>query len=299
MIESMSAAAILGECPVWSEAEQVLFWTDIDGRKLHRLDPSTGDSQTHEMSGRVGSFVLTETPGLLLCAIEHELVWFDWASEGETPWITVEDPDLGNRLNDGRCDSAGRYIVGTMWPDSRSGQATGHLYQIDSTGSVSILESNVGVPNGLVFDDERRRMYWTDTHTQLVHVWDYDVDSGERSNKRLFYDFTDDPGFPDGACLDADGCYWSAAVYGWELVRITPDGLVDRRIELPVQKPSMPAFGGADLQTLFVTTIGAGGSLPSENAKDGFESGALLAVDAGVTGLPEPVVADQRSDLLA
>ena len=288
--KAVDFASALGECPVWSVVEQVLYWADIDGKMIHRLDPSSGMTESKSLPGRPGSFVLTAQPETLLVATEHQLGWFEWASGEVTPWVDVEPAERGNRLNDGRCDSAGRYIVGTMWPDSGSRQASGGLYQVDSTGSIVQWESEVGVPNGLVFDDARERMYWTDTHTQIIYVWDYDVDTGRRTNKRMFYDMTNDPGYPDGACLDAEGCYWSASVYGWELLRITPDGVVDRRIELPVQKPSMPAFGGSDLSTLYVTSIGDGGSTPSEPGRDGFTAGSLLALAVRVQGLPEPVV---------
>jgi len=205
-----------------------------------------------------------------------------------TPFTVVEDASAGNRLNDGRCDPAGRYVVGTMHPSPEESHFVGSLYSIDRTGAVSLLETEVGVPNGLVFDPDRSRMYWTDTLRHVIWVWDYDLDTGMRRNKRVFFDYdaNDDVlGLPDGACLDVDGCYWSASVEGWALIRITPEGTVDRRIDLPVQKPTMPAFGGADLSTLYVTSIGDGNG---NEDPSGVPAGALLAVDAGVGGLPEP-----------
>ena len=160
----------------------------------------------------------------------------------------------------------------------------GFLWQIEPDGTARLLQSEIGVTNGIAFDAERSRMYFTDTLTEIVYRYDYDLDTGARSNPQPFLDYRELPGKPDGGCVDADGCYWSASVYGWALVRVTPDGAIDRRIELPVEKPSMPAFGGSDLDTLYVTTIGAGGSFPSEPAHDGFEAGCLLALDVGVAG---------------
>jgi sugar lactone lactonase YvrE len=129
-------------------------------------------------------------------------------------------------------------------------------------------------------------MYWTDTQAQVIWAFDYDVHTGAASNRRAFFEAADLPGKPDGACVDADGCYWLACVYGWSVVRITPDGRVDRTIELPVEKPSMPAFAGPNLDTLVVTSISSGGRRPAAPGQP--EAGALLAVDVGVTGLPEP-----------
>jgi sugar lactone lactonase YvrE len=283
-----SVVASLGECPVWSGDEQALYWEDIDGRAIHRYDPATDATDTRDLPGRPGSFVLSAKPGRFLVAMETELVWLDWATGLLTPFTVVEDASAGNRLNDGRCDPAGRYVVGTMHPSPEESHFVGSLYSIDRTGAVSLLETEVGVPNGLVFDPDRSRMYWTDTLRHVIWVWDYDLDTGMRRNKRVFFDYdaNDDVlGLPDGACLDVDGCYWSASVEGWALIRITPEGTVDRRIDLPVQKPTMPAFGGADLSTLYVTSIGDGNG--SENPS-GVPAGALLAVDAGVGGLPEP-----------
>lgn len=277
--------AELGECPVWSGAEQVLYWEDIDGKRIHRLDPVTGVNESRTTSGRPGSFGLTDTPGRLLVAMENELVWFDWSTGAEERWVELEHAGAGNRLNDGRCDHRGRFIVGTMYPDTTKRKSVGSLYQVEPDGSVRTIQSDIGVPNGLAFDRERDRMYFADTFTAAVWVWDYDPDTGDRSNGRVFFDYGDIRGLPDGACLDADGCYWSASVHGWAVVRITPDGTLDRRIPVPVEMPTMPAFGGSRLDTLFVTSIDG----PSQPAKGGFISGGLLAIDPGVQGQPEPL----------
>lgn len=286
-----SEIASLGECPVWSVAEQVLYWEDIEGRAIHRYDPQSRTTETRELPGRPGSFVLTEAPGRLLVAMETDLVWLDWTSGALSRFVSAEDADTGNRLNDGRCDPAGRYVVGTMHPEPELGHAQGSLYSIDSERSVDVLETDVIVPNGLVFDPVRERMYWTDTPRRTIWMWDYDLDTGTRRNKRTFFDYGAHDGvrgLPDGACLDAEGFYWSASVYGWAVTRIDPDGAVDRVIELPLQKPSMPAFGGADLSTMYVTTIGDAGLKPSEPGRDGFQPGQLLSLEPGVRGVEEP-----------
>lgn len=285
---AVTGGILLGECPLWSELEQALYWIDIDGCAVHRLDPRTGIDEARPIGARPGSCALSDTPGQLLVATEHQLVWLDWATGEVEPWFDLEDPSRGNRCNDGRVDPAGHMVVGTMWPDTGAGRSTGSLYRVDPDGSTQTLLTDLGVPNGLAFDAERGLMYFADTPTQTVLVADYDLDTGERRNVRSFLDYEPLPGKPDGACLDADGCYWSASVYGWSVIRVTPNGDIDRRVELPVEKPSMPAFGGPDLSTLYVTSIGAAGSKPSADGKDGFTPGDLMAIDVGVQGRPEP-----------
>lgn len=281
--------AALGESPVWCPEEVILYWVDIDGKTIHRHDPATGTHGTRSINGRPGSIALTSTPGRLLIASEHRLLELDWDTGAVTPFVDLEAASTGNRLNDGCCDSSGRFVVGSMCADTNAGRTTGTLHRIHHSGEVETLRTHIGVTNGLAFDVTRNRMYFADTPTERVLVFDYEPSTGALSNQRLFFDYHKYPGKPDGACVDADGCYWSASVYGWALLRITPDGDVDCRIELPIQKPSMPCFGGANLDTLFVTTIGAGGTIPSEPGRDGFEPGATLAIEGlGVKGIVEP-----------
>ena len=285
---AVDTGAALGECPVWSPAEQVLYWVDIDGRRVHRHDPVTGLDEHRDVEGRPGSIALTADPGRLLVAVEHEVVELDWPSRTVTPFAVLEDPARGNRANDGGVDPAGRFVVGTMWPDTGAGRTTGGLYRVTGDGRVETLERDLGVPNGLAFDADRGRMYTADTPTRTVLVADYDPDTGHRGTPRVFFDYGDLPGKPDGACLDADGCYWSACVRGGALIRIDPDGRLDRRIELPVGAPTMPAFGGPDLTRLYVTSIDDRDRNP---ATAGVTPGSVLVLEPGVSGRPEPVFA--------
>ncbi len=286
---AVATPALLGECPLWAPEEGLLYWLDIEGRVLHRYDPTAGTNETRGMPGRPGAAALGPNPGELIIAMEHELVRFSWDDPASLqPIRALEAARTGNRLNDGRTDPAGRFVVGSMWADPAAGKATGTLYQVDDT-DCHHLRTGVGCPNGLAFDTVRQRVYWTDTPTERIVVADYDAETGAWENERLFFDYTDLPGKPDGACIDAEGGYWSASVYGWAVIRISPEGTVDARIELPVEKPSMPAFGGPGLETLYVTTIGAGGGVPSAPGRDGFIPGSLLAIDGlGVAGVTDP-----------
>jgi len=283
----LPAGAQLGECPVWSPAEARLYWVDIDGRAVHRYDPATGLDEQRPAPGRPGSLALTATPGRLLVAVERRLAFFDWPSGAWLDWIPLEpDGGGGNRLNDGRCDPAGRFWVGSMFDPATAGRTTGLLHRIDRDGTAVTVRSAIGVSNGLAFSPDGRTMYFADTHRDTVWAYDYDLDSGDATNERVFLDFASLPGRPDGACVDEDGCYWSACVFGSMVVRVTPAGAIDRRIVVSVEKPTMPAFGGPGLSTLFITTIGGGGSHPNDRTQP--DAGGLFALDAGVKGLPEP-----------
>ncbi len=283
-------ADALGECPVWSASEEALYWADIDGKAIHRLDPSSGAVDTRVLAGRPGAFSFTGTPGRLVVGMEHQVGFVDWETATFQPFADLEPADNGNRLNDGKCDPAGRFVIGSMTEDRRAGPMTGILHRVESDGSHVELRHEIGVSNALAFDDDRDRMYWADSRTGQILVWDYEVETGARRNGRVFFDFADLPGNPDGGCLDAEGCYWSAEVRGAALTRITPEGTLDRRIELPLHMPTMPAFAGPDSSTLFVTSIGFGHG--PDQPHMGVEPGSLLVLDdVGVTGRPEPTFA--------
>ena len=281
----LTAAAQLGECPIWSPDDARLYWVDIDGRAVHRYDPSTGIDEHRRAPGRPGSFALTATRGRLLVAIEGRLAFFDWESGAWSDWIPLEPEGLGNRLNDGRCDPAGRFWVGSMFDPAVTGKATGLLHRVEPNGTAVTVKSAMGVPNGLAFAPDGHTMYLADTPREVVWAYDYDADDGQATNERVFLDFGSLPGRPDGACVDEDGGYWIACVFGSMVVRVTPAGAIDRRIRVPVEKPTMPAFGGPDLSTLFITTIGGGGSHRIDPSQP--DAGGLFAVEVGVHGLPE------------
>jgi sugar lactone lactonase YvrE len=280
------AGALLGECPLWSDLEDRLYWIDIEGEAIHRYDPASGIDERRPVPGRPGSIALTATPGRLLLAIRHELVFFEWERGTLERWIALEPEGTGNRLNDGRCDPAGRFWVGSMFDPASARRSTGMLHRIEPDGDVTTVRSGIGVSNGLAFSPDGSTMYFADTHRETVWAYDYDAATGEAVNERVFLDFGALPGRPDGACVDGDGCYWIACVYGWAVIRVTPAGAVDRRIDLPFEKPTMPAFGGPGLATLFITSIGEGGSGPSAPGQP--DAGGLFAIETGVRGLPEP-----------
>jgi L-arabinonolactonase len=281
--------ADLGECPTWSARDQRLYWVDIGNRAVYRFDPATGENERRELAVRPGSLALTGDPDRLLVAAEHQLLDMTW-STGETTVRADIEPDGDNkRLNDGRCDPAGRFWVGSMDLPSSSGQKAGMLHRFEPDGTHEVVATGVTVSNGLAFSPDGSTMYWADTGRATVWAYDFDLDSGTRTNERVFLDFSgsDLPGKPDGACVDEDGCYWVACVYGWSLLRATPDGKVDRIIELPIERPTMPAFGGPDLDTIYLTSLRHGGSVDLAPGQP--QAGGVFALTPGVKGIPEPV----------
>jgi len=188
------------------------------------------------------------------------------------------------RINDGKCDRAGRFWSGTV--DTATFGAHGALYRLDPDHTSHRVAGSFVTPNGIAFSPDDRLMYWSDSRRGRVFAFDYDLETGNAWNRRLWLETDDSLGRPDGAAVDVDGCYWSARFAGGRVIRFRPDGRIDREIRLPVSQVTMCAFGGADLRTLFITTAREG--LDAATLARQPLAGGLFAVDAGSQGLPEP-----------
>jgi sugar lactone lactonase YvrE len=279
----VACADVVGEGPVWVPEEACLYWIDIGGCRLHRYDSGSARHTTVATPARVGSFALRRNGGLV-AAMEHDLGWMDPATGAFERIASPEADREGNRYNDGRCDRQGRFFAGSMTLD-RSGPK-GVLWRLTGDRRISEAASGVTVANGLAWSPDGRTMYWSDSPSGRVWRFAYDPDDGIAYDRRLWLGPDSAPGRPDGAATDADGCYWSARWQGGRVVRFTPDGRIDREILLPVSRVTMPAFGGSDLKTLYITSAREG---MSEAEVEGEPlAGALFAVDVGVAGLVEP-----------
>jgi sugar lactone lactonase YvrE len=193
--------------------------------------------------------------------------------------------EAGSRLNDGRCAPGGRHFwVGSMVETLDRPDA--HLYRVDADGGTQTMVSGITCSNGLAWSPDGRTMYHADTLQGTVWAYDHDVNSGAISNKRVFFVVREGEGLPDGATVDAEGCYWSARYGGWRIVRHAPDGRELFVLKTPVQNPTMCAFAGDDLSTLVFTS--ARGSLDEEALRGQPDAGGVFAVDVAVSGLPEP-----------
>ncbi|MDR5836891.1 SMP-30/gluconolactonase/LRE family protein [Caballeronia sp. LZ034LL] len=281
-----AGAATVGECPVWRAKEGALYWVDIPARRIVRLVLESGQRSEWTFEEQVACIAF-DAAGQIVAGMESGVFAVTLHDGGDVSTAKLVAPSFaapGMRFNDGRCDRQGRFWAGTMVQDMSLASAAGALYRFDRHGVLSDpLVEGLITQNGLAWSPDGRTMYLSDSHPQRRLVWafDFDLDSGTPGARRMFADLNHHAGRPDGAAVDADGCYWTCANDAARLLRFTPQGRLDREIALRASKPSMCAFGGSDLSTLFVTTI-----RPSINATD--DDGQVFALNAGVQGLPEP-----------
>lgn len=252
----------LGECPLWDERAQALWWVDIHAPALKRWRERRLD--VYALPEATGSFALCRDDSLLV-ALRSGLQ--RWEAGGFRPFAAPEKPEA-LRFNDGRCDRNGRFWVGTL--EEPGFPSHGGLYRIDPDGTHSMHRSGIQVPNSLAFSPEGCTMYFADSPRHKIWSFDYDGATGRYANERLFA--TPYPGFPDGSCVDADGCLWNAEWGAGRVVRYTPKGKIDRILEVPAKNPTCCCFGGALLDTLYITTADRAG---------------VFAAVPGVKGLPE------------
>lgn len=274
----------LAEGPVWCPREKALYWVDILGPALYRLDPRTGTVRNWPMPKAIGSFALREKGGALL-ALQDGFYLFDFKS-APVKFAAPKSQAAGTRFNDGRCDRQGRFWAGTM-DDQHERHPIGSLYRCDPDGSVHEMITAVTISNGLSFSVDNSTMYFADSPKDEIYCYALDAKSGAISNKRVFANTN--PGHPDGSTVDAEGYYWNAQWGSWQVVRYAPDGRIDRTIEVPAAQPSSCQFGGDDLTTLFITTARKG--LSDAELKRQPQAGGIFAVNVGVRGLAEPYFA--------
>ena len=275
-----------GESPVWNTAQQALFWVDINRRLVHRFRPDTLEVRTWEFEEPVPAVALTVKENLLLVALASRLVIWEPETHSCTDAGFRLDGWPRVRFNDGRVDPRGSFWVGTMrnnvLPDGGEGEAGGTdgvLYRFDPGGEVSEWERGIGISNTVAWSPDGSRFYFGDTLANEVWVYDFNAETGAIANRRPFLSGFE-RGLPDGSAVDAEGYLWNCRSGGSCMVRVAPDGVIDRVLEFPTPKPTSCTFGGKDLDTLFVTSISLGVSGDRL-------AGGLFAIDAGVRGQAE------------
>jgi len=269
-----------GEGIFWNPADEQVWWTDIEGRALWSFDPVTSKSTSYQMPGRVCCFAPRSSGGFIV-AYADRVVLFDTGTNDEILVTRFEPENSETRLNDGRTDRQGRLIAGGM--NEVSGEADSSVICVDTDLSVRTIIKGVSCANSTCFTADGTTMFFADTPDREIVAFDYDTSTGAVSNRRHHVSFKDEPGLPDGSCVDAEDGVWNAEWEGHRVVRAAPDGRIDCVIDVPVWKPTCCAFGGTNLDTLFITTS----RLMSDEIDLTKEpdSGGLFAVKPGFRGV--------------
>ena len=279
----LDVKASLGECPVWSGDDQALYWVDINAPSLNRFDPATHRNTAWPMPESIGCFALRARGGFV--AALRGGFW-TVARDGRLERKIVDAPydPAHHRFNDGRVDPQGRLWAGSM--NEKRDANTAHLYRLDPDSKLTAVIGDIMISNGLAFSPDGRTLYHADTPTRTVHAYDFDGATGAIANRRVFARFGGQTDRPDGAAVDRDGCYWSAFYRGGKVVRVSPAGALLAEYPLPALCPTMCAFGGPDLRTLYVTS--------ARQLRDDAElarlpqSGGIFAMRVDTPGLAEP-----------
>lgn len=283
-------STVLGENPLWDVEEQRIYWVDAVGHKIVRAAADGRDLRVWDAPAEIGSMVLRKGGGAIL-ALDTGLHFFDFGTGRSERFADPEETQPQVRLNDGKVDAKGRFVVGSFdkeaYDPANPGVprvSRGSLYRLDPNLTTHRLDIGLSCGNGPCWSPDARAFYFADTLRGLIWVADWDAEKGVLSNKRRFLSCGPSDGMPDGATVDAEGFYWSAFFGPGEIRRYAPDGRLDRTVKLPVQKVTSLMFGGPDLDIVYVTTMDD--HLPPP---DGPLGGRLFAVRGlGVRGLPEP-----------
>ena len=274
----MEHRCLLGEGPVWDAREQRLVFVDILEGLVHRVDTATGELETFPVGKPVGAAVPRAGGGLAL-ATARGFATLDPAS-GRVATIAEIEPEAvpGSRMNDGKCDPAGRFWAGTQ--SDVPAQRAGSLYRLDPDGTLTRMLSGIGTSNGLDWSDDGATFYYIDTPTGAIDVFDFDLAAGTIANRRRFVAIADEDGVPDGMTLDAEGGIWVALFRGGAIRRYAPDGTLDAVVAFPVSLVTSCAFGGPNLDELYVTSAAHRLSGPEPLA------GSLFRFSPGMRGRP-------------
>jgi sugar lactone lactonase YvrE len=268
----------LAESPVWVPDPGVLLFVDISGRRLHRFDPERGTVESLAIAEDIGC-VAPAKGGGYVAGLRSGIWLLD--DEGRKLRCLAANPENPgtSRFNDGRVDPRGRLIAGTV--DEPKAGSNANLYRCDSRG-LEKLSSGLLTSNGVAFSPDGRTLYHSDTPRFVIYRYDYDPETGAAENRRVFVEIEPtgtDRGRPDGAAMDSEGCYWSAQYEGARVHRYDPEGKLMSVHPVPARNVTMPAFGGPDMKTLFVT---------SAQEKSGAAGGHVYFMPVDVAGIASP-----------
>jgi sugar lactone lactonase YvrE len=278
---------VCGEGAVWHAGHNAVYWTDINRFLIHRLSLADSSVRSWFFDEPVTALSLTDRDDVLAVVLGSRVILWEPATDTRHNPIFLQPGSPRVRLNDARCDPRGSLWLGSMRnnvnADGSSGEAGGQdgaLVRLDPDGTVTSWRTGIGIANTLTWSPDRRHFYFGDTIANLIWVYDYDFGSGSIANERPFLEgFA--RGLPDGSAMDAEGYLWNCRFYGNCIVRVAPNGKIDRVVEMPVKNITTCVFGGADLGTLFVTTASAQAAAGDRLA------GSLFAIQTGVRGQAE------------
>jgi len=292
------ATDILGEGPMWATNGHTLYWLDIGAKKLFCQAPSDIHRQSRDLPDYPGCLGSLES-GAIAIAMGDGIYHVDIHSGVAGRIYAAPARPAGVRFNDGKVDPIGRFWAGTMQnnfePREEScsvEQVQGALYRFDLDGRVNTIEEQIGVANTLAWSPDLTLFYFADSSRGQIYVYDFESDSGAIRNRRVFFEGPQ-YGIPDGSAIDVDGCLWNARWDGSAILRITPEGQVDRAISLPVPRPTSCIFGGPHLETLFITSA-RDGLTPSQLAESPL-SGSVLAMNGLTQGLAVPCLGERKA----
>lgn len=286
----LDAHAQIGESPTWVADENALYWIDVKAPALHRFHPATGATRDWPVTSDIGGFAFFED-GAALVALRHGIHRLDLNSGALTLLAPAPfDPALF-RFNEAACDASGRFWVGVMFDPVDKGKHTarpGQLHSFTLADGLREEPDAAELHNGLAWSADGHTLFLSHSYAGNIFAFDYEVCEGRLSRRRLFARIPAELGIPDGAAVDADGGYWCALHGGGRLRRFTADGQVDRDVVLPVSEPTMCAFAGPDLATLYVTS--ASDQLSAEQKRRQPQAGNLLRFTPGHRGVPKPMM---------
>lgn len=244
----------VGESPVWDSAGQRLLWCDIPAGTIHALWPDSGERAIWTFDEPVPSFGLAQN-GRWVVALRNDIILFDPVSGAAEHVARIDHAKPDMRLNDGKTGPDGAFWVGSM-DASADGSPSGKLYRVAPSGAVTMIAEGLNISNGLAWNGAGTLLYHSDSRGDMwIDCWDFDRRTGAVSNRRRLREHDEANGRPDGAACDQDGNYWSAGPGAQRINRFSADGILLDYIEVPFQHPTMPCFGGADMRTMFVTSL--------------------------------------------
>ena len=283
----LDAHATIAESLLWEPSQGRLYWCDIKAPALYRLDPRTLESRRWNLPEDIGAFALRDGDREAVVALRSGVFVLSLAT-GAVERVATADWDPARfRFNEGICDAAGRFWLGCMCDPAPGGddQGTAPLQVWTSAGGLVTRAHPARCHNGMAWSADERVFYMSHSMLKTIYAYDFDAATGQLGEERVFAAL-DGPGIPDGAAIDAEGAYWCAHHGAGEIRRFAPNGMLLRTIPLPVSRPTMCAFGGPDLRTMYIST--ASDTLSPEQLRQQPLAGALFQMDPGVQGLPKP-----------